>query len=288
MRVWDFLALLGINAIFAGAYIAGKIGVHHFSPLFFSALRFLLVAAALAPFLRWPVLGPGRVAPFWGFCFAMGAGVYGFMYLGLASGEGVAAVLIITQFSVPIAALLGVWLNGDKIGPVAWGGIFLALGGVLAVGFDEAILGYGMAAALIFISAFFYALANVLSQRLGGVVSVLNLNAWMALVSAPVMFGLSLIWEEGQWGELVAADGRGWGVLLYSSLAVSLVGHGGMFALLRRYPVAVVMPYYVLMPIFGIGFALAFFDEAPNAVFYAGAVVALLGVWVVNVPGRRR
>lgn len=282
LRPLHLAALIGINAVFAGAYIAGKFGVNHFPPLFFSAVRFVLVFAVLLPFFRMPRLTPPQRVPFFGFCLSMGIGVYGAMYLALNAADGVSAVLIGTQFSVPMAALLGVWVLKDRIGKTTWVGIVLAFAGVMVVGFDEVLLGYGTAFALILLSAFFYAYANVLSKQLGGVVQVFNLNAWMALLAAPPMLLLSLLFERGQWESLFTADATAWSAMLYSAFVVSLVGHMGMFALLRIYPVALVMPFYVLMPIFGVLAGLWFFEEEPSWKFYGGAVVALLGVWLVN------
>ena len=281
-------AVVGINAVFAGAYIAGKFGVNHFPPFFFSALRFLLVFVVLLPFFRLRPVARADLKPFLLFCAGMGVGVYSTMYLALSLADGVTAILIGTQFSVPMAALLGMWILGDKINRITWFGIILAFIGVMVVGFDEAILGYGVAFSLILLSAFFYAYANVLSQQLGGAIKVLNLNAWMALVSVLPMFALSLVFEEGQWDTLASAGVGSWTALLYSAWVVSLVGHVGMFALLRRYPVAEVMPFYVLTPIFGVIGGLLFFSEEPSTKFYIGAVIALVGVWIVNKLGRRK
>ncbi|MCH9757519.1 MAG: EamA family transporter [Proteobacteria bacterium] len=288
LRPTHLVALIGINVIFAGAYIAGKFGVNHFPPLFFSGARFLLVFLALLPFFRWHPVPRTHLKPFLGFCFSMGIGVYASMYLALSLADGVSGILIGTQFSVPMAALLGMWWLKDKISQTTWLGIILAFVGVMIVGFDGAILGYGFAFSLIILSAFFYASANVLSQKLSGKVSVLNLNAWMALLSAPPMFLCSLLFEQQQWQALTTADSGDWAALLYSALVVTLVGHCGMFVLLRRYPVALIMPYYVLVPIFGVIGSIVMFSETPTLKFYLGAVIALSGVWVVNVIGKRR
>ena len=185
LRPVHLAALIGINAVFAGAYIAGKFGVDHFPPFFFSGLRFLLVFLALLPFFRMPRIARANRPAFLGFCASMGVGVYGAMYLGLSFADGVTAILIGTQFSVPMAALLGMWVLGERINKVTWFGIILAFAGVMIVGVDEALLGYGAAFSLILLSAFFYAYANVLSRQLGGVVQVLNLNAWMGAALRP-------------------------------------------------------------------------------------------------------
>lgn len=281
-------AVVGINAVFAGAYIAGKFGVNHFPPFFFSTLRFLLVFVVLLPFFRLTPVPRSHFKPFLLFCLSMGVAVYGTMYLALSMADGVTAILIGTQFSVPMAALLGMAILGDKINRTKWCGIVLAFTGVMVVGFDEAILGYGVAFSLILLSAFFYAYANVLSQQLAGAVNLLTLNAWMALVSVPPMLGLSLLFEEGQWAALAEAEAGSWAALLYSAWVVSLVGHVGMFALLRRYAVAQVMPFYVLTPIFGVIGGLLFFSETPSLKFYIGGAVALAGVWIVNQLGERQ
>ena len=280
-------ALVIINLIFAGSYIAGKFGVNHFPPLFFTAARFLLVFITLLPFFRWR-LPTGHYKVFFGFCFCMGIGVYSTMYLALAAADGVSAILIGTQFSVPLAALFGTWFFGYKVSRTAWCGIILAFGGVMLVGFDEVILGYGYAFMLVLASASFYAAANLLSQRLGGIMDILNLNAWMSLLAVPPMLLASLLWEDNQLTLLASADAVTWSALIYSALAVSLIGHGGMFALLRFYPVAAVMPYYVLVPIFGVIGGLIFFNETPTVYFYVGAVIALGGVWIVNRTYARR
>lgn len=288
LRPIHFFALLGINLIFAGSYIAGKFGVNHFPPLFFTGIRFMLVFIVLLPFFKSVNFKnddgqktKSRQA-FWGFCFAMGIGVYCPMYLSLALADGVSAILIATQFSVPAAAFLGVWLLKSSISPIVWVGTILAFVGVMIVGYDKALLGHGLEFMLILLSAFFYAYANVLNKKLTEHIKVLNLNAWMAIVSVLPMFVLSFIFESGQWASIVEADWQSWLALLYSSLVVSLVGHIGMFVLLRRYPVSVVMPYYVLMPIFGIVLGFIFFDEQVTYKFYLGAFIALLGVYIAN------
>lgn len=275
-------AVVGINAVFAGVYLAGKIGVSHFPPLFFSALRFLLVLAALAPFLRLTPALRARWRDAAAFCVLMGPLTYATLYSALAQADGVAAIFIGTQASTPIAVLLGRFWLGEKTSATVWIGIWAAFAGVMAVGFDAALLGYPEAFALILVSAACYAGANVASRGLAGAAGILNLNAWMALVSCPVLFGMSLALESGQAESLLSADWGDWLVLLYSALVVSLVGHVGMFALLRRYPISAVMPYYVLTPIFGVAGGVWLFGEELTVKFCAGAVLALAGVFWVN------
>ena len=275
-------AIVAINAVFAGVYLLGKIGVAHFPPLFFSALRFCILAALLAPFLRITPALRKRWRSAAAFCILMGPMTYATLYLSLAAADGVAAIFIGTQASTPIAVLLGHYLLGEKTGTKAWLGIWLAFIGVMAVGFDAALLGYPGAFALILASAACYAGANVVSRGLSGAAGILNLNAWMSLLSAPTLLAMSWAWEDGQTESLQAAGWTEWLIVLYSALVVSMVGHMGMFALLRRHRVSAVMPYYVLTPIFGVAGGMALFGEELTTKFLLGAVAALVGVFWVN------
>ncbi len=281
-------AVLAINAVFSGAYLFGKVGVEHFPPFLFATMRFALVAAVLAPFLRFkPALAHWRAAG--GFCLTMGIGVYGAMYWALYLAGGASAILIGTQFSTPAAILLGAWMLGERASRAVWGGIFLTMGGVLVVGFDTAVLGYPLAFALVLISAAFYAAANVISRGLReSGLGLLNLNALMALVSAPPMLALSFLSGEEWRAPLMAAGAAEWTTVLYSALVVSLVGHVGLFRLLQHYPLSAVMPFYVFTPIFGVSGAILFLGEEPTLRFAFGAILAVSGIIVVNHFHRRR
>ncbi|MGI9296438.1 MAG: DMT family transporter [Gammaproteobacteria bacterium] len=288
LSVSAVFAVLGINAVFAGAYLFGKVGVEHFPPFLFAAMRFALVAVALSPFLRFDrtLFAHRRAAA--GFCLTMGIGVYGAMYWALYLADDASAVLIGTQFSTPAAVLLGAWLLQERASRAVWGGIALTMGGVLIVGFDAAALGYPLAFALVLASALFYAAANVISRGLReSGLGILNLNALMALASAPPMLLLSFMFGEPWRAPVSQAGAAEWTTVLYSALAVSLGGHVGLFCLLRRYPLSAVMPFYVFTPIFGVSGAILFLGEMPTLRFAAGAVLAICGIVVVNRFHRR-
>ena len=275
-------ALFAINAIFSGAYLFGKVGVDHFPPLFFSGLRFALSAACLAPFLGYTPALRARFGEVAFFALVMGPCLYGFIYLALATADGTAAILIGTQFSIPISVLIGHFWLREKASAAVWGAIAAVVAGVLVVGFDAAVLGYPVAFALILASAVCYAAANAVLRGLSGAVGILRLNAWMTLAAMPIMFALSAFFESGQIESLRAAKTWDWIAVLYSGVAVTIAGHGGMFWMLRRHPLAQVMPYYVLTPIFGIGCGALFLGETPTLRFGIGAAIALGGIAVVN------
>ena len=282
-------AVLGINLIFSGAYIAGKIGVGHFPPFMFAAIRFALVAIVLSPFLRINK----KILKNWvaalAFCLTMGVGVYSTMYWALAESEGASLILMGTQFSTPVAVLLGTWFLRESANKAVWGGIALTMSGVILIGFDSALLGYPFAFVLILASATCYAAANVISRFLrDSSLGLINLNAMMSVIAAPVMALLSLAVGEPWQEPLENANTEAWLTVLYSAIAVSLIGHVGLFNLLRYYPVSAIMPFYVFMPIFGVLAAVLLLDEVLTLRFIAGAALAILGIIVIDYFRRRQ
>jgi O-acetylserine/cysteine efflux transporter len=63
---------------------------------------------------------------------------------------------------------------------------------------------------------------------------------------------------------------------------VSLIGHVWMFSLYRRYPVARVIPYYVLMPVFGVALGLLVFAEVPSLQTLIGGTIVLAATFAMN------
>ncbi len=89
----------------------------------------------------------------------------------------------------------------------------------------------------------------------------LELQAWLAWGSVPILLPLSLLLEDGQLASLRSADVTGWSALLYSAVLASLVAHTAYFALIRRYPVSSVAPVTVLTPLFSVLFSVLFLGD---------------------------
>lgn len=69
MAPLDLLLMLLANTAWAFNYIAGKAGVDHFQPLFFTALRFAMLFFLTFPFLRWV---PGQMKKVFSVCLILG------------------------------------------------------------------------------------------------------------------------------------------------------------------------------------------------------------------------
>lgn len=281
MQPRHLFAILLIMALFGSAYPVGKLGVGHFPPFAFATLRSSVLALALLPLWRFARPAPGHGWALAGFCASMGVGVHASMYTALAMADTVSPIVIGTQLSVPFAVLLGRLVLGERVRVLTWIAIIAAFGGIVLIALEPALARDLPALAVIAMSAFFYAMATLFARSLRNV-SPFVLNGWMAASAIAPLALLSVAFETGQWSALQTAGALPWGVVLHSALAVSLLAHVAMFALYRHYPVAHVIPYYVLMPVFGICFTLLIFTEVPSTRTLIGGAIVILATWVVN------
>lgn len=286
MRARHLFSVIVIMALFGSAYPVGKLAVGHFPPFTFATLRSMLLALALLPFWRLAMPQPAQRLPLLGFCLAMGVGVYATMYWSLQLASVVAPIVIGMQLSVPFAVLLGGIVLGERVRPATWAAIVAAFCGVVLIGFEPALMRDLPALALTAVSALSYAIATLFARSLRNL-SPFTMNGWMAVTAIGPLAVLSLAVEQGQWDSIRNAGMVDWAVVVHSAIAVSLLAHVWMFSLYRHYPVANVIPYYVLMPVFGVLIGVPLFGEIPSAQTLTGGVIVLVAVWAVNRTTRR-
>jgi len=198
-------------------------------------------------------------------------------HLGNAS---VAAIL--AQLQLPFATLLSiVWLK-EVVGWRRWLGIGLAFVGIVVLGFDPLIFHYRAGAMLVIAAALSMAIAQIFMRRMKDV-GVFELQAWVAAISAPGVFLLSLAFERGQFAALAHAPHHLWAILAYTAIGASIFGQGGMFFLLKRYDVSLVATLTVLAQVFGIIFGVVLLHEPMTWRVAIGAAVICAGVAVITL-----
>ena len=274
------LALLA-NVAWAFNFIAGKAGVAHFPPLLFTALRFALLLLLAWPFLRW---APGQMGRVLLIAFILGVVHFGLIFAGLAASGDISSVAIATQLYVPFAALLAVIFLRERLDWRRTVGISAAFAGVLVIGFDPIVFQHLDALGLITAASLAMAVATVLMRRLRGV-GVFNLQAWIALLAAPGVSVLSLLFEQGQGAALRSATWLDFAAPAYSAIGASLVGHGVVYYLLGRYPVSVTAPVMLLTPVLAIVFGVTLWGDVLTWRLALGGFLTIAGVGVITVRG---
>lgn len=273
-----FLLIL-VNLVWGSLFVIATLGLHQFPPLLFTALRFGLLMIVLLPFIRFV---PGQMRRISAISVVMGIAMYVTLYLALAWTDSTAAIAIAGQIEVPIAVLLGILLLGERASPLRMLGTGASFAGVMVLGFDPAMFDDLPALGMITLSAGFYAVAMILVRGLD-TVSPFILNGWMAVISTFPLLLLSYVFEGDQWPAAFGADLWGWSTLFYSAFIGSLIGHGGMYYLLRFYPVGIIAPFTLLTPLFAVVGSVLFLNNELTLALIVGGLMILGGVGCVNM-----
>jgi O-acetylserine/cysteine efflux transporter len=282
MKPAHLALVLLINAVWGFSFIVAKVGVGEIPPILFAGLRFMILAVILAPLLRWHA---GQMRAVLGVSLLAGVLHFAMFFLALALGRNVSSIAIAVQLNVPFVALLSVlWLKEV----IHWRralGIALAFGGVVYMGFEPTLLDHLPALGAAVSAAFMIAVATILMRGLKGI-GVFQLQAWIAAISGPGLILLSFLFESGQWEAVRNADWRGWGAVLYTVVATSLIGHGGVYFLVQRYPASQTAPLMLLAPVIGVACGVTINGDELTPRMVVGGLVAIVGVLIITVRER--
>lgn len=262
-------------------YVVVKVAVVEIPPIFYAALRMTIVAAVMAPFLRWR---PGKMKLVLLAALCFGAINYAFLFSGLKLATASASA-IANQLYVPFATILSVVFLKESIGWRRIVGITLAFAGVavIAISRDQDVDGarIGVGVGLVAAATFVEANGSILVKKASGF-KPWELLAWFGLVGAPCLFAISAATEHGQMAALAASDRKLiTGAILYSALVSSVFGHTAYYWLIQRRPVSEVASSTLLTTFFAVSFSVAILGEPFTLAFIIGGVMTLIGVAIV-------
>ncbi|MGY0486429.1 EamA family transporter [Streptomyces sp. WG-D5] len=276
------LAVL-VGALWGVNFVVIDIGLDHFPPLLFCALRFLLAALPAVFFVGRP-----RVAWRWvvGVGLALGVGKFGLLFLGMNAGMPAGLSSLVLQVQSVFTAVIAFAFLRERPGPVRLLGMVVALAGIGVAAAGEGGSGPLGAFALVVIAAAFWGVSNVLTRK-AAPDAPFAFMVWSSAVPVVPLLGLSLVFEgPGRDAEAVASlDLPGAGAILYVALVTTLFGFGVWSRLLRRYAASTVAPYSLLVPVFGMSSAALFLGEPMTPLNWTAAALLTLGVTLTTRAG---
>ncbi|MEW1719383.1 EamA family transporter [Streptomyces sp. NPDC093109] len=274
------LAVL-VTALWGVNFVVIEIGLGHFPPLLFSALRFL-VAALPAVFF----VGRPKVAWKWviGVGLALGVAKFGLLFVGMNQGMPAGLSSLVLQIQAVFTALFAAVALGERPGRTRLLGMGVALAGIAVAAVDEGTSGPLAAFALVIAAAVFWGVSNVLTRKASPPDS-LNFMVWVSTVPVLPLLGLSLLFEgpSADLAALRALDGTGAAIILYVAWGTTVFGFGVWGFLLRRYPASSVAPFSLLVPVFGMSAAALVLGESLSPLRWCAAVLLVGGVALASL-----
>jgi O-acetylserine/cysteine efflux transporter len=275
---YPLLATL-VALCWGGNFVAAKLVLQELPPFLLLAVRFFITAALVLPFF------PRPPAPMKGIAVIsvlMGVAHFSCLYLSIGLGLDVSSAVISSQLGVPFSCLLGSILYQDRIGRWRALGMLIAFAGILIICGSPRIVAQYWQFLIACLGAFLWAVSNIFIKRLGDV-NMLGVLGWMALFAAPQHALISLMVEDGQMHALATASLQTWLGLSYTVVMSTIVAYGLWYSLMRHHPISHVVPYSLLVPVFGLSAAQMFFAEPLTWPFMVGGVLTVAGVAVIVI-----
>ncbi|MFV0135884.1 EamA family transporter [Streptomyces sp. HMX87] len=279
------LAVL-VAAVWGVNFTVIAIGLDHFPPLLFSALRFL-AAALPAVFL----VGRPKVAWKWivGVGLMLGAAKFGLVFMGMDAGMPAGLTSLVLQIQAVFTAVIAAVVLRERPTRIRVVGMLVALAGIGVAAVDEGTSGPLGAFALVVAAAACWGVSNVLTRK-ASPPDALNFMIWVSTVPVLPLLGLSLLLEgpSRDLAALRALDWQGAGTVLFVAWVATVFGFGAWGWLLRRHPASTVAPFSLLVPVFGMSSAALFLGEPVTPLRWCAAALLVAGVTLTTVgPGRR-
>ncbi|MEV0000091.1 EamA family transporter [Streptomyces sp. NPDC050848] len=276
-----------VAAVWGVNFVVIEIGLDHFPPLLFNALRFL---AAVLPAVF--LVGRPLVAWKWivGVGLVLGVAKFGLLFTGMDLGAPAGLSSLILQIQAVFTALFAFVALGERPGKVKIAGMAVALAGIGVAAADEGGGGAGGALvgfALCVAAAACWGVSNVLTRK-AAPPDALNFMVWVSTVPVLPLLALSLL-LEGPEEDLAALRGLDWtgvGVIVYVAWITTIFGFGAWGWLLRRHPASSVAPFSLLVPVFGMSSAALFLDEDITGLRWCAAALLVGGVALTSLAGR--
>ncbi|MFD4571323.1 EamA family transporter [Streptomyces sp. NPDC058417] len=278
------LAVL-VAAVWGVNFTVIEIGLGHFPPLLFSALRFL-VAALPAVFL----VGRPKVAWKWIVAVGLVLGVakFGLLFVGMDAGMPAGLSSLVLQIQAVFTAGIAGVVLGERPTRLRLAGMAVALGGIAVAAADEGASGPLGAFALVIAAAACWGASNVLTRK-ASPPDALNFMVWVSTVPVLPLLALSLLTEgpSRDLAALRALDWQGAGTLVYVAWITTVFGFGAWGWLLHRHPASTVAPFSLLVPVFGMTSAALFLAEPVTPLRWCAAALLVGGVALTSLaPGR--
>ncbi|MER7515985.1 EamA family transporter [Streptomyces sp. NPDC126499] len=273
-------ALWGVN------FVIIDLGLDHFPPLLFSALRFL-VAALPAVFF----VGRPKVAWKWivGVGLALGVAKFGLLFTGMSMGAPAGLSSLILQVQAVFTAVFAFLALGERPGPVKLTGMAVALAGIGVAAIDEGASSSLTGFLLVIAAAVAWGVSNVLTRK-ASPPDALNFMVWVSTVPVLPLLALSLLIEgpERDLAALRDLDPVGVGVIVFIAWVATVFGFGAWGWLLRRHPASSVAPFSLLVPVFGMSSAALFLGEEISPLRWCAAALLVGGVALTSLSSPPR
>lgn len=272
---------VAVMMVWGSNFVVIAFGLEHLPPLFFAAVRFSFAFMPLAFFLKRPAVPWSNLAAFG---LLIGVCQFGVLFIAMRADISPGLASLIVQTQVFFTILLGMLFHAERLRTAQILSMLVAAAGLAVIAFNANGSATPLGLAMVLFAALSWSAGNMVVRRAGRV-SMLSYMVWSSLFPAPVLFALSFGiegWPAIQRG-LLDATLPTWLAVVWQSVGNTMFGYGLWGWLMARHGTAPVVPFALLVPIFGIGTSAIVLGEGLPVWKIIGSVLILvalgIGMW---------
>ncbi|MFW5390002.1 EamA family transporter [Yersinia sp. 2544 StPb PI] len=284
MKLTDFLIALCITAIWGANFSVIKLGLIAADPLILAGIRFTLCALPAVLFIKKPDTSWRYII---GYGLLFGIGLWGIVNLGIKAGVSAGIASLVLQFGAFFTMILGALLFREKLSRYQCIGIAVALLGLISIIFisDGSVTPTGLI--LVLCGAVVWGLVSIIIKK-ANTKQVFAFLVWSSLFSPIPLFLLSYLFNGSSgFTELATQfDVTTLFSILFQVYPNTLFAYWIWNSLLTKYPVSIVAPLSLLVPIFGLLGSVMIFSESIPAAKIVAMILIISGL-IIGLYGRR-
>ncbi|HDL6515468.1 TPA: EamA family transporter [Yersinia enterocolitica] len=270
MKLTDFLIALLITAIWGVNFSIIKLGLITADPLILAGIRFTLCALPAVFFIKKPDTSWRYIV---GYGLLFGIGLWGSVNLGIKAGVSAGIASLVLQFGAFFTMVLGAFLFHENLSKYQYIGIIVALLGLTSIIFISGGSVTFIGLALVLCGAIVWGLVSIIIKK-SDTKQVFSFLVWSSLFSPIPLFILSYLFNgpSGFTELAIHFNTTTLFSILFQVYPNTLFAYWVWNSLLTKYPVSVVAPLSLLVPIFGmLGSVMIFNESIPS-----GKVIAMI------------
>lgn len=259
MPLPHFLLAILVVIIWGVNFLFVSIALHEIPPFLLCAVRFLLTSLPIIFFIKPPTGAFKQVAIYGLVMFAM---QFAFLFFGMSVGMPAGMASLIMQVQIFFSMFFAAIFLKEK--PYSWqivGAVISFFGiGIVAANFDQNVTVMGFI--FILLAAATWGYGNLMTKRITHV-KTLTLVVWGSLAACVPMFILSLLLEGNHVLQITyhALTWSGVSAVFYIVGASTWIAYVSWTWLVSRYPVNLIVPFTLLVPVVGLFCSVLFLGE---------------------------
>lgn len=251
--------IVAVTCLWGFNYSVIKAGVDNIDPFILTGLRFTFAAFPAVLFVHKPDV-KWRYLALYGITF--GVGLWGMMSMAIYSGLSAGTASLILEFSVFISVLMGIVFLKERINTSLKIGLALTLVGLIFIA--------NITDGSVTLIGFVFALTGALSMSIISLmVKKLNIKdmfafvAWSCLFAPLPLFTMAYIVNGvNLYSELSTKfNPTAFGSVLFQAYPTTLLGYWVWNKMLIKYPLSMMSPFKLLVPIFALLGSVIFYNE---------------------------